>query len=155
MKKVILTFAVLAMTQVGLAQAKKSAVKTDAAPVTATAVATSSTDEAFKKDVMKVIERGDMGGQMSQVKKQILGMIPEDKQAAFLVEFDADLLVLGGNIARCHQLFLPKITQNLKIKNVNLPIIIIENTEETSIIGSTYLFNEVFWERIKEELPYF
>lgn len=73
----------------------------------------------------------------------------------FLVEFDADLLVLGGNIARCHQLFLPKITQNLKIKNVNLPIIIIENTEETSIIGSTYLFNEVFWKKIKEELPYF
>lgn len=102
MKKVILTFAVLAMTQVGLAQAKKSAAKADAAPVTATAVATSSTDEAFKKDVMKVIERGDMGGQMSQVKKQILGMIPEDKQAAFLVEFDAIIAKVYDGTAKIY-----------------------------------------------------
>lgn len=85
MKKVILTFAVLAITQVGLAQAKKAAPKADAA------VATTSitSDEAFKKDVMKVIERGETGTQMDAVKKQIIGMIPEDKQAAFLVEFDA------------------------------------------------------------------
>lgn len=46
-------------------------------------------DEAFKKDVLKVIERSGSAGQMSAAKKQILGMIPQEKQAAFLVEFDA------------------------------------------------------------------
>lgn len=101
MKKVILTFAVLAITQVGLAQAKKSTPKADATPVTATATS-SSTDEAFKKDVMKVIERGEMGGQMSSVKKQILGMIPEDKQAAFLVEFDAIIAKVYDGTAKIY-----------------------------------------------------
>ena len=100
MKKVILTIAVLAMTQVGLAQAKKATVKTDATPVATTAV--TPTDEAFKKDVMKVIERGEMGGQMASVKKQILGMIPEDKQAAFLVEFDAIIAKVYDGTAKIY-----------------------------------------------------
>lgn len=68
MKKLILTFAFLVVAQFGFSQ---------------------TVDEAFKKDVMKVIERGGSGGQMASVKKQILSMIPEDKHAAFLVEFDA------------------------------------------------------------------
>lgn len=68
MKKLILTFAFLVIAQFGFSQ---------------------TVDEAFKKDVMKVIERSGSGGQLAAAKKQILTMIPEDKQAAFLVEFDA------------------------------------------------------------------
>jgi hypothetical protein len=68
MKKLILTFALLLVAHFGFSQAA---------------------DEAFKKDVMKVIERSGAAGQMTSAKKQILKMIPEEKQAAFLVEFDA------------------------------------------------------------------
>lgn len=68
MKKFILTFAFLVVTQFGFSQA---------------------VDEAFKKDVLKVIERSGAGGQMASAKKQILAMIPEEKHAAFLIEFDA------------------------------------------------------------------
>lgn len=46
-------------------------------------------DEALKKDVLKVIELSGSGGQMAAAKKQLLGMIPKEKQAAFLIEFDA------------------------------------------------------------------
>ncbi|MFN8325324.1 DUF2059 domain-containing protein [Flavobacterium sp.] len=46
-------------------------------------------DEALKKDVLKVIEMSGSGGQMAAAKKQLLGMIPKEKQAAFLIEFDA------------------------------------------------------------------
>ena len=46
-------------------------------------------DEALKKDVIKVIELSGSGGQMAAAKKQLLGMIPKEKQAAFLIEFDA------------------------------------------------------------------
>lgn len=46
-------------------------------------------DEALKKDVLKVIELSGSGGQMAAAKKQLLGMIPKEKQAAFSVEFDA------------------------------------------------------------------
>jgi hypothetical protein len=73
MKKLILTFALLLVAQFGFSQA---------------------VDEAFKKDVIKVIEISGSGGQMAAAKKQILAMIPEDKHAAFLVEFDAQLLKL-------------------------------------------------------------
>ncbi|MEC4005907.1 DUF2059 domain-containing protein [Flavobacterium sp. SUN052] len=103
MKKVILTLAILAVTQVGLAQAKKATPKTAPATTAAPAApAAASTDEAFKKDVMKVIERGEMGGQMAQVKKQILGMIPEDKQAAFLLEFDVIIAKVYDGTAKIY-----------------------------------------------------
>ena len=75
--------------------------------------------------------------------------------APFILDFDADLLIIGGNIAKSNRLFLTKFQENLKSKNVDIAICIIENTEKTSILGSSYLFNEVFWERIKAELPYF
>lgn len=78
-----------------------------------------------------------------------------DFLAPYVADFGADLLILGGNIAKCHQLFLSKVLENLKNKNIQLSISILENTEKTSILGSSYLFDEVFWERIKEELPYF
>lgn len=72
-----------------------------------------------------------------------------------IIDFNADLLVIGGNIAKSHPLFLSKVKENFKNKEINLSISIIENTEETSILGSSYLFDEVFWERIKTELPIF
>jgi len=46
-------------------------------------------DETLKKDVLKVIELSGSGGQMAAAKKQLLGMIPKEKQAAFIIEFDA------------------------------------------------------------------
>jgi uncharacterized protein len=46
-------------------------------------------DKPAKADVMKVIEKSGAQGQMSAAKKQILAMIPKDKQAAFVIEFDA------------------------------------------------------------------
>lgn len=65
MKKVILLFAFMAVTQVGFSQAKAS-----------------------KEDVLKVISRSGSGGMLNSVKKQVLAMIPEDKKAAFITEFD-------------------------------------------------------------------
>lgn len=48
-------------------------------------------DEAFKKDVLRVIEASGSAAQMKMAKAQILQMVPAEKQAAFLVEFDASL----------------------------------------------------------------
>jgi hypothetical protein len=66
MKKLILTFGLVLATQLGMAQ-----------------------DDAFKKDVLKVVERSGTTSQIKAAKSQILTMIPEAKQAAFIVEFDA------------------------------------------------------------------
>lgn len=68
MKKIIVTFAFVLATQVGFAQ-----------------------DAAFKSDVKKVIEMTGASAQIDVAKKQILGMIPEAKQAAFLKDFEATM----------------------------------------------------------------
>lgn len=65
MKKIVLTFAVVLMSCVGFAQEKAS-----------------------KDDVLKVIEASGALEQMTAAKTQILAMIPKDKQAGFLIEFD-------------------------------------------------------------------
>ncbi|WP_026727663.1 ROK family protein [Flavobacterium denitrificans] len=73
----------------------------------------------------------------------------------YIINFDADLLVIGGNIAKSYKLFLSKLEENFKNRDIDLAISIIDETEETSILGSSYLYNDVFWERIKHELPNF
>jgi hypothetical protein len=44
--------------------------------------------DAFKSDVVKVIEMSGANTSMDAVKKQVLGMIPESKHPEFLTEFD-------------------------------------------------------------------
>ncbi len=91
MKKLIVTLGVVLVSQIGFSQASKTkaAAPTLVTPTTVVAVDAPVVDEAFKIDVLKVIERSGTAGQIAGAKKQILGMIPEDKQAAFLVEFEA------------------------------------------------------------------
>ena len=79
MKKLILTFAFVAVAQLGFAQE----------------------DPAFKADVLKVVQRSS-GAQIEGAKKQILGMIPEDKQTAFLVEFDALIAKANESTAKIY-----------------------------------------------------
>ena len=64
MKKIILTFAFFVAANFAIAQ------------------------DAFKTDVVKVIEMSGANTSMDAVKKQVLGMIPESKHAEFLKEFD-------------------------------------------------------------------
>jgi hypothetical protein len=91
MKKLILTFALVAVSQVGVAQAKKATPKKVATTEVTTAKVVEMTDEEYKKGILKVIEKGSVGSQLKMVKEQVIKQIPSDKQAAFLVEFDASL----------------------------------------------------------------
>lgn len=50
-----------------------------------------SQNDAFKADVMKLIEKSGSNNSMDSAKKQILNMIPEENHKAFLKEFDATL----------------------------------------------------------------
>jgi hypothetical protein len=79
MRKIILTFALILVAQLSMAQ-----------------------DEAFKKDVMRVIEMNGSNAQMKLAKDQILKMIPAEKQAAFLVEFDATLPSFYDKMAKVY-----------------------------------------------------
>ncbi|ESU29542.1 hypothetical protein FLJC2902T_00070 [Flavobacterium limnosediminis JC2902] len=86
MKKVILTFAFVLVANLGMAQ----------------------TNEAFKKDVLKLIEVTGSAGQMKVAKDQILKMVPKEKHAAFLVEFEATMPALYDKMA---EIYMQEYTQ--------------------------------------------
>jgi uncharacterized protein len=77
MKKLILAFAFLLVANLGMAQ----------------------TNEAFKTDVMKMIQLTGSAGQMKMAKDKILTMVPKEKQAAFLVEFESTMPALYDKMA--------------------------------------------------------
>lgn len=81
MKKIILAAAILFTVNFATAQA---------------------TDEAYKKEVLKVIHASGAAGQMQAAKDQILPMIPAAKQAAFLVEFEATMPALYDKIVKVY-----------------------------------------------------
>lgn len=96
MKKLILTFALVAVSQFGFSQAKKASNKLASTPVKTEISAYS--DEDYKKDIIRVIEKGEIGSQLRMVKDQVLKSIPSEKQAAFLVEFDASMAALNDKL---------------------------------------------------------
>lgn len=59
-------------------------------------------DDAFKTDVLKLIQMNGSDAQMKMAKAQILKMIAPEKQAAFIVEFDATLPSLYDKIAKVY-----------------------------------------------------
>ena len=65
MKKLLLAFVFVLVSQIGFAQ-----------------------ENASKEDVSEIIEKSGNSGQMSAARTQMLTMIPQDKHAAFLVDFD-------------------------------------------------------------------
>lgn len=60
------------------------------------------TNEAFKQDVLKVIEISGSASQLTLAKDQILKLIPKEKQTAFLAEFNASLPSLYDKIAEIY-----------------------------------------------------
>lgn len=71
----------------------------------------------------------------------------------YLRQFKADLLVMGGSIAKAHHYFLPAVREKWQQREQDIPVAVVTHTEDAGIIGSAHLFNESFWNRIKNDLP--
>lgn len=78
MKKLLFILAVVCASQLSSAQAK---------------------DEALKKDVLRLIQVSGGAGPAKAAKTQLLTMIPAEKHAAFIVEFDQSLPTLYDKMA--------------------------------------------------------
>jgi hypothetical protein len=78
MKKILLTVALVFFAQLSFAQ------------------------DAFKTDVLKLIENSGAAGPMKSAKDQIMTAIPEDKKAVFSKEFDATLPSLYDKMAKVY-----------------------------------------------------
>ncbi|GAA5021593.1 hypothetical protein GCM10011506_02530 [Marivirga lumbricoides] len=73
----------------------------------------------------------------------------------YLQKFKADVLIIGGSITKSQHLFLSHLLKNWKESNYHIKISIINNTEESNILGASYLFDPTYWKAIKSTLPEF
>ena len=73
--------------------------------------------------------------------------------APWLKKFNADILVIGGNISNSYNLFGKVFETTLRDKNCNTKIVVSQIKDEAALLGSAYLFNDSFWNSIQYSLP--
>ncbi|WP_190810781.1 ROK family protein [Flagellimonas sp. S3867] len=71
----------------------------------------------------------------------------------WLTNFDADVLVLGGNISKAYGCFGNTLQQVFNANALSITIRISKHMEKGAIIGCTRLFDDTFWQSVKNDLP--
>lgn len=73
--------------------------------------------------------------------------------APWLSKFEAEILVIGGNISFAYNLFGEKFEKKLKEEKWNGKVAISDLKEDAALLGSAYLFEETFWKAVQHALP--
>jgi glucokinase len=71
----------------------------------------------------------------------------------WLNKFNAEVLVIGGDISSFYNLFGNVFEENLKKEKCRCKVEISELKEVATILGSAYLFDEDFWNAVQYALP--
>jgi glucokinase len=71
----------------------------------------------------------------------------------WLKNFQAEILVVGGNISHAYNLFGDIFETTLKDGNCNCEVAISKLKEDAAIIGSAYLLDDNFWKSVQHALP--
>lgn len=71
----------------------------------------------------------------------------------WLKEYDAETLILGGNISRAYVHFQSSFEQSLRNQGVNTKVAISILKEDAAIIGCCRLLDETFYQQVKVVLP--
>ena len=64
-------------------------------------------------------------------------------------KFGAEMLVIGGNVSAAYDLFGAALEESLRKQQIAVAIDVSELKEEAALIGSTRLFEDKFWTRVK------
>ena len=67
----------------------------------------------------------------------------------FLKKYQPDLIILGGNVSKANELFLPALKNKIKDAGLQVDFEISDVLEEAAIIGSAKLYDFDFWEHVK------
>ncbi len=70
----------------------------------------------------------------------------------WLRKFPAEILVIGGNISGAIDLFGASLKKHLTDENINIEVKASVQMEDAALIGSARLFEDWFWEKIKDRL---
>lgn len=71
-----------------------------------------------------------------------------------LRQFDAQILIIGGNIAHALPLFGDAFRQGLDLEGLTLKVSMSRHMEHAALIGSARLLDDGFWEKVSRELPH-
>ncbi len=64
-----------------------------------------------------------------------------------LTRFEADCLIIGGNIAGAYPIFGPSLEATLHLQNKEMAIVISEMMESAAMVGSARLLEDTFWKQ--------
>ncbi len=67
--------------------------------------------------------------------------------------FEAEVLVIGGNISHAYDLFGPAFEKKLSESDCSIKISLSELKEDAALLGSAYLLDESFWKAVQHALP--
>jgi glucokinase len=71
----------------------------------------------------------------------------------WLKKFNAEMLVIGGNISHAYFLFGKVFEERLKNEKCGCRVELSQLKEDAALLGSAYLFNEGFWKSVQHALP--
>jgi len=71
----------------------------------------------------------------------------------WLKKFDAEMLVIGGNISHAYNLFGDVFEKRLKKENCNCTVALSTLKEDAALLGSAYLLDDDFWKSVQHALP--
>lgn len=75
--------------------------------------------------------------------------------APLLRNFEAECLLIGGNISGAYPLFGPSFENSLHDKKVSVEVVVSELMESAAMVGSARLLNETFWKQMEPLLSKF
>lgn len=73
--------------------------------------------------------------------------------APWLKGFEAEVLVIGGNISHAYNLFGSHFELSLKEQNCNCEVALSKLKEDAALLGSAYLLDDHFWKSVQHALP--
>ena len=73
--------------------------------------------------------------------------------APWLKGFEAEILVIGGNISHAYNLFGEVFENRLKKENCTCKVALSKLKEDAALLGSAYLLDDDFWKSVQHALP--
>lgn len=73
--------------------------------------------------------------------------------APWLQKFDAQILILGGNISLAFSYFEKSLLATLRKAGVSTQVVVSGLMENAAMVGAARLFEEDFWKKVSKDLP--
>ncbi len=112
-------------------------------------------EKRFDKKVAGAKELADMAKNSSEIMALFheFGNNLGEMFTPWLKKFPAEVIVMGGNITGAFNLFGPSMLEYFDKQGIKTKVKISDLMEDSALLGSTRLFEDTFWDQVKDQLP--